>query len=262
VEKGKRKISVAHLLVVFLWLFNIIRSIYFFLTPSNIESAVTDYILVVLPTFIYFSAFTIILVLWATICLKEFSTISKALSWVSRVILIINVGFFLVFIIIVLVFQFSVIVPITQCKGRDVINLDAAYDTQQIVSIFYATLIAFISLAIGIAFLVFGVKLFYKSVDHIQKAHRKQKIAMLFTMTTVSAVGFILHCIFLLVLVGLSQPNIIFTFVGLEITEILPTIVILAVFKSQNKLYRSKSGVISERSSNYNSRIELSQSGS
>jgi hypothetical protein len=42
----------------------LVRGIYFFIMPKTIDSAVTDYILVVLPTFLLFTTFSIIIVLW------------------------------------------------------------------------------------------------------------------------------------------------------------------------------------------------------
>ena len=42
--------------------------------------------------------------------------------------------------------------------------------------------------------------------------------------------GFLLHCAFIIAIAALSKPNAIFSFIGLIITEIIPSIIILAIF--------------------------------
>lgn len=41
-----------------------VRSIYFFLLPAGVNSIVRDYVLVALPTFLYFTAFSLVVVVW------------------------------------------------------------------------------------------------------------------------------------------------------------------------------------------------------
>ena len=53
----------------------------------------------------------------------------------------------------------------------------------------------------------------------------------MFAVTLVSSVAFILHCGFIIVLVALPSPNIDFSFAGLLVTEILPSIFILITFE-------------------------------
>jgi hypothetical protein len=43
----------------------------------------------------------------------------------------------------------------------------------------------------------------------------------------VGSVGFILHCIFIIVLVILENPSIVFSWIGLVVTEILPSLALL-----------------------------------
>jgi len=51
-----------------------------------------------------------------------------------------------------------------------------------------------------------------------------------YIMATVSAVGFILNCIFILVITGGRLNSIVFSFVGLIISEIIPTLFMLTTF--------------------------------
>ena len=53
------------ILVILLIIVNLVRSAYFFIYSSNpIQSSIVDYIMVVLPTFIYFTTFTLIVNVW------------------------------------------------------------------------------------------------------------------------------------------------------------------------------------------------------
>ena len=77
-----------HFLILFIWLFVtgrflqqfvlifIVRTIYFFLVSGGLDSQVADYILVALPTFFYFTAFSIIVVLWYEIQIFKYLTVT------------------------------------------------------------------------------------------------------------------------------------------------------------------------------------------
>lgn len=42
----------------------VVRSVYFFTLPSGVNGVVSDYVLVALPTFLYFTAFSLVVVSW------------------------------------------------------------------------------------------------------------------------------------------------------------------------------------------------------
>jgi hypothetical protein len=56
-------------------------------------------------------------------------------------------------------------------------------------------------------------------------------------VTLVSAVAFILHCIFIIILTSLNKPVLIFSFVGLVVTEIIPSVYILV---TQTRIAKSR----------------------
>jgi hypothetical protein len=50
---------------------------------------------------------------------------------------------------------------------------------------------------------------------------------------------FFLHCVFILVLVGLNNTNVVFTFVGLLLTEVLPSLFLLSLYRKGNSSKRN-----------------------
>lgn len=71
--------------------------------------------------------------------------------------IIVNIALYILFVIIVLVFQFSASNNAEQCGGRVASTLDDTKQKQ--ISIAYATIIATLSLFIGVGFVVYGIRL-------------------------------------------------------------------------------------------------------
>ncbi|GAM18860.1 hypothetical protein SAMD00019534_020350 [Acytostelium subglobosum LB1] len=225
--------KLVQLLILTVTVFITIRAVYFFILPSGklSESQVADYILVVLPTFIYFTAFTVIIVIWYIIVSSKIHI--NFFSRFNQLVGIINVVLYVLFIIIVLVFNYTKLILENDCGARRVIEVSST-TPQRIVSIFYATVQAVISLLIGAAFVYLGV-----SIHMLMKVRRnmtdraESKFAQqqkIFLVTATCSVGFVLHCAFVLVLVGAEPSNVIFSFIGLIVTEIIPTMSILYAY--------------------------------
>ncbi|GAM18817.1 hypothetical protein SAMD00019534_019920 [Acytostelium subglobosum LB1] len=223
-----------HLLILTITMFITIRSIYFLILPSGklADSQLADYVMVVLPTFIYFTAFTVIIVIWYIIASSQFH-----ISFISRfklLIGIINLVLYMIFVIIVLIFNFSQRVLDNDCGARRVVEMSRT-TPQRIVSIFYAAAQAAISLVIGAAFIYLGVSIhmlmrFRMKSDLAGEAKYAQHSIKITVVTLCCSIGFILHCAFVLVLVAAEPSNVIFSFIGLIITEIIPTISILYAY--------------------------------
>ncbi|KAK5576726.1 hypothetical protein RB653_007870 [Dictyostelium firmibasis] len=222
--------KLVHLLFLVLTSFSLIRSIYFFVLPSGIITETTtvgNYILVVLPTFLYFTAFTIVIVIWYM--LSNASSFSNDIySRINTMVLLINIVLYLVFIIIVIVYNFTKQSIPPSCGGRLSINLKQT-TPQNAVSIFYAVLQACLSLAIGIAFIYYGRQIYKKlsalSTKVSQTANKQRNRT--FVITVLCSTGFVLHCIFIIILVSVNPSNIIFSFIGLIVTEMIPVVVLL-----------------------------------
>ncbi|KAK5575455.1 hypothetical protein RB653_006588 [Dictyostelium firmibasis] len=245
--KGVEQIRLVHFLILIVTTFILIRAIYFFIIPSGAlqNNSSADYILVVLPTFIYFTAFTIIISLWYMIVSAKDSgrTLFKRLK---IIILSTNFVLYLLFVVIVLVFNYTENHPSNDCGTRIVLEVSST-TSQYVVSIVYAIIQAIISFVIGAAFIYLGGSL-YLSMRSIKKNrdtgdstnggssggknpsnHHQKKI---FIVTFACSVGFIIHCVFVLILVAANPSNITFSFLGLIITEIIPS---LSIFYCYNQ---------------------------
>ncbi|EGG24021.1 putative transmembrane protein [Cavenderia fasciculata] len=220
-----------HALTISITIFMLIRAIYFFILPTKMISSVGDYILVVLPTFIYFTCFTIIIVIWYMLVKAYTGSFFKR---IRLMITTINGVLYVLFIIIVLVFHFTQKEDNNgDCGGR--IPLEPSTTTpQRVVSIVYAVVQAVISLIIGSAFAYLGLTLFFMvrnrkvALSEEKRGEQQKKVSM---VTLVCSIGFMLHCVFVLVLVAAEPSNIVFTFVGLLITEIAPIFALLYAYK-------------------------------
>ncbi|KAM9940645.1 hypothetical protein ACTFIT_007155 [Dictyostelium discoideum] len=251
--KGVEQIKLVHFLIVIVSIFILIRAIYFFIIPSGAlqNNSSADYILVVLPTFIYFTAFTIIVSLWYMIVNSKDSgrTLFKRLK---IIILATNLILYLLFIVIVLVFNYTEDHPSNDCGTRIVLEVSST-TSQYVVSIVYAIIQAIISFVIGSAFLYLGGSL-YLSMRSIKKnrnggstnggsssgggsgssgnSSSSQHQKKIFIVTFACSIGFIIHCVFVLILVAANPSNITFSFLGLIITEIIPS---LSIFYCYNQ---------------------------
>eukprot|EP01133_Synstelium_polycarpum_P014807 gene14807-17506_t len=137
-----------------------VRSTYFFILPGGVLAAgysnVLDYILVVLPTFLYFTSFSIVVILWYIISRTNISLVTNIFKMINSLIVATNVVLYVLFIIIVLIFNFTMLIPET-CGGR-IPGVYTNSQSQRIVSILYAVVQAFLSLIIGIGFIYYGNK--------------------------------------------------------------------------------------------------------
>ncbi|KAM9989789.1 hypothetical protein ACTFIY_005831 [Dictyostelium cf. discoideum] len=236
----KRNFQLTHLLIGVVTLFITIRAIYFFIMPSGnlSDSPIADYILVVLPTFIYFTAFNILLVLWYVIVflvLKKNKSADNLTKRLFTIVFVINAFLYLLFIAIVLVFQYTKTDPSNDCGSRIVISVESS-TPQRVVSIVYAAIQALVSLVMGAAFIYLGGRLFIvmrsTNIKIGSKSNHQRKI---FILSFVCSIGFLLHCVFVLILVAGNVNSMVFSFIGLVITEIVPACSILFCFDQRSK---------------------------
>ncbi|KAN0003481.1 hypothetical protein ACTFIZ_009626 [Dictyostelium cf. discoideum] len=257
--KSKKPLQLTHLLIVSVSTFIIMRGIYFFVLPSGALTDVpsSDYVLVVLPTFIYLSSFSIIIALWYVIVfivLKFNPSAGNMKKRLYTIVASVNSIIYLFFIAIVLVFQYTPYQPNTDCVGLIFEEMKNS-TPQQVVSIVYSVVQALLSLLIGIAFIYLGgsiVKLMKTLISNSKGAaatysSNQSKIKIL---TIILSVAFILHSIFIILISVKAVTSIIFTFIGLIITEIIPAISILYAF---DKRFASSSSIKKSTSSSSSS---------
>ncbi|EGC37857.1 hypothetical protein DICPUDRAFT_29604, partial [Dictyostelium purpureum] len=236
------RFELVHLLILMVFIFLTVRMVYFFLLPKGYlaDSAIADYSLVVLPTFFYFSCFTIILVLWFTIVflvLKNNASVDLS-KRVSSILVIVNVLIYLLLIAIIVAFQYTKNDYTNNCGNRIIVEIKNS-SSQKAVSIVYATVQAVISITIASLFIYLGGSLYMamrKSLNSNSNSRALKKTKKIFLLTAVCSVGFILHCVFILVLVGIENPSVTFSFIGLVITEIIPSLTILYCYDQRVSL--------------------------
>ncbi|EGC30387.1 hypothetical protein DICPUDRAFT_4515, partial [Dictyostelium purpureum] len=224
-------------LIIIVTLFILIRTIYFFLLVNGKlqDNPVLDYILVVLPTFIYFTAFSSLIILWYTIVFlvlrnNSGSGVAKKLY---TIVITVNIILYLFFIAIVLVFQYTPSSPTNDCAGRIVIANEAS-PSQKAISLAYAIVQAGLSLVISAAFIYLGRSL-YKTIStgkkNLSNTKHQKKI---FILSAICSIGFLLHCIFVIVLVT-NISSMTFSFIGLIITEVIPVVSIMYCFNPNDQ---------------------------
>lgn len=223
---------------------NIVRSIYFFLLPSNVQSAVVDYTLAVLPSFIFFTTFSVALSVWATIAMVDtVAKRNKVLPLVFRTVIVINLVLYLTFIACVIAYDVSASAPtsITQC-GKTIVSVQKQSEQQHSVSIAYASILFIISFGASIAFFFFG----YRVATQLKASGTKTRF---FKNSAILSLAFVLHAIFILVLILLPTPNIWFSFFGLLITEIIPGVgFVFVAYTTFQTSSRSRSGSTNKKS--------------
>jgi len=215
--------SLSTLVTSAIFVFTLIRAVYFFLVPTgelSSNGSVAEYILIVFPTFPYFTAFSCVPLVWAVLTLtavKKSGNIQRIFKAVSAV----NIVLYIVFIIIVVVFNQTKKILTNQCVGEwESTQLTGG---QKAISIVYSVIISFISLVIAISFIVFGRRFTAKSQMQVV-------IIKTYRTAAICALGFMLNCLFILIVTGARLNNIAFSFAGLLISEIIPSVFILANF--------------------------------
>jgi len=148
---------------------------------------------------------------------KKSGNIQRIFKAVSAV----NIVLYIVFIIIVVVFNQTKKILTNQCVGEwESTQLTGG---QKAISIVYSVIISFISLVIAISFIVFGRRFTAKS-------QMQAVIIKTYRTAAVCALGFMLNCLFILIVTGARLNNIAFSFAGLLISEIIPSMFILTYF--------------------------------
>jgi hypothetical protein len=143
---------------------------------------------------------------------------------INKITAAINVSVYLVFLIIVLVFHFeSEGSPVT-CGNKYMSTPNT--DVKKITTIFYAAFIAFFSLIMCIGLAYFGFKFVYQQIQRNKKfgpsSSQGSKVKV-FSIAVIGGIAFFLHSLFILIQTSL-HPNIVFNFVAILLTEIVPSV--------------------------------------
>ncbi|GAM23921.1 hypothetical protein SAMD00019534_070960, partial [Acytostelium subglobosum LB1] len=267
--------KLTHALITAITAFTLIRAIYFYMLPSGTlySFEASDYVLVILPTFIYFTSFSFILALWYIIISSDM--LQNYMKRLKRIIIVLNGVLYIACIIIILVFNFSKSTRSSSfCGGRFLETLSNS-KTQTIISYFYGILQATISLVFGVTFIYLGIRinnmLGHSKERTLRTPSRFKALAnrmsdrkvQLFFVTVTCSFGLILHSVFVLVLVSARYANMIFSFICLILSELLPAFTIFTVY-NQGKVreFLKNSGGSGGRPSQASTTMSSTEAGS
>ena len=143
---------------------------------------------------------------------------------INRFTIAVNVVLYIIFIIIVLVFHFDGDGSPLTCGSKYLSTPNNS--TKKITTIFYAAFIAFFSLIMCLALAFFGLKFVYQARKRAKKfgTTEQQSHIKVFSIALVGGTAFLLHSLFILIQTSLHDPNIVFNFVSIIITEIIPSL--------------------------------------
>jgi hypothetical protein len=103
----------------------LVRAVHFFLLPTGYSTEVGDYILVVLPTFFYFTAFTQIVNAWIIISTVDMTKLRHGTAaMINKLTITINLILYAFFIAIIIAFHFSGPTSSTACGSRVLPEID------------------------------------------------------------------------------------------------------------------------------------------
>ncbi|GAM26218.1 hypothetical protein SAMD00019534_093930 [Acytostelium subglobosum LB1] len=243
--------KLAHALIGSITCYTFIRAIYFFILPSGAlyTSRVSDYVLVILPTFIYFTCFSFILALWYIIVSPNL--LQDYTKRLSRTIIVLNGVLYIACVTIILVYNATESTSSLSFCGSRALAKVSNSRAQTIISILYGVLQALISLVYGIMFIYLGIKI-NKLLGPLKVARNADGSVLgisgrkiqLFLVTASCSSGLILHSIFVLVLITTQTANNAFSFVFLLLTEVFPAIT-MYVFYNQSRMSSPQNSVAS-----------------
>jgi hypothetical protein len=183
-----KKILFACITVVFL----LLRGIYFTFPPQLLsEQFVIQYLLFELPTFMFFSLYTIVLFLWNQVLIKQ-SVMAKGRSRVMIkkafiAYLIANCVMYAIFVAFVLIYRFW---EGTAIACADEIDSTTSQDRFYI-TLAYRIFIAIVCFGVSVAFMVQGIKfiIVFRKHKMVNTSGKKARIRILITFIAVLCTG-------------------------------------------------------------------------
>jgi len=233
-------------------LFTALRAVYFYLLVVGVfgdNPTMTEYVLVELPTLLFFCAFTMLVWAWCEICWSASKLSSGGAVSCTRlrvtllVLVLLNATLLCLFILFTGLYQampdFEVqpAVNAVTCGVRTTSTArsgESQYPNNQskeqfVVSVVYHTIIVAFTLSVALGLLIYGWRLFFLLREtEMQKSLVKLKV---FFVANVCAFGFVLHCAYVMTLtVEDNFDTTPFTLVFIFLAELIPCLVISMFF--------------------------------
>lgn len=231
-----------HLVHNAVWMFGIIsflRMIYFALMASSspAESGGADYILIELPSFLYFSALSFFVVSWVVLArtvVRKNLRRQGTMRFLMKVVIAVNAVVYLLWIILIIIYETTKQTVVSPCGSRLGTQVDNT--TRRAISLTYRVFVGIISLVIGLGFIVYGSIIVRGLISSAQasrggtKSALKPRSMLVFQLTFICSVGLIVQTIFLIILVATGFQNNVLTMSFLGFFELLPMLIIMAIF--------------------------------
>jgi hypothetical protein len=230
---------------MFTFLTHAVREAFFSLNPGALDSQpAARYVFFELPTFLFFSAYSVVLFLWTQIIQRTKVLKRKTKFHAERILLaVLNVIFYTVFIIFIILFS-------TQGTQRSPCSFSSAQDqarlsaNQRSLGIAYQAVIAIICLSLAVIFCVQGGRLILmlRGLRRHESAIRRQTRLLLTTAAAICTISFVIRSfVFIAASAGTSIPAIIFV-----LLEVTPSMTLLWMIKPWNSVPESsKTGSLS-----------------
>jgi hypothetical protein len=247
----------------------LVRLLFYLLSVGGVFATQNShgvYILVELPSFIYFSALSFFVVLWVfTMRLIRKPSISRSVmnKRIIRVVAILNAVLYAVFIVLIILYETLPDGDNSICGGR-LITRDLS--TRQSIAMVYRLIVSILSFALGAGYLINGFRVYGNMVQSDKKSARssdkhgtKKRI---FWTATICAIGLLLQCGFLLGLLFSGYRNntvAMAVLIAVEVVPITTVVSILRIIDAKQKLSRSTTGSATGRSINFGTSTSASK---
>jgi len=176
------------------------------------------YLWVELPTFLFYTAFSFLVVAWIGFVRQTKSANVRSTKWSYIALFISNLLMYLLLVAVLIAFEAVPGVETEPCTSSS--SSTALSDQQQAVYVVYKAILASFSVVLSVGILTFGLWMFsYLHVKGIARTVRKQKFKVL-AVTFISSLCFIALAGVLLAQAKVPEigdnPEFVWTFVGLE----------------------------------------------
>jgi len=232
--------------IVLLGLLNLARALYFYLLANHVmlhAPSWVEILLVELPSFLYLSSFTIIIVLWVGIAHSVRSIKAISRKWVKIWFVLLNILLYSAFIVLVVLFEELPNDNKPFCGNR--YTASSQFPPKRIVNLILRIFIAFWSIALAVSFQVNGT-IIYRALSKVSgssmlpsnKSMTKTKKIQFFWIALISSVGLLLQSIFLLIIISIQKSNNVATIIILIFVEAIPCFLILLLLHKNGPLSR------------------------
>eukprot|EP01122_Echinamoeba_exundans_P014829 TRINITY_DN6807_c0_g1_i1.p1 TRINITY_DN6807_c0_g1~~TRINITY_DN6807_c0_g1_i1.p1 ORF type:complete len:1613 (+),score=228.23 TRINITY_DN6807_c0_g1_i1:46-4884(+) len=239
--------------------FNLIRGAYLTLAPGTLDQAPgARYIFFELPTFLFFSAYSVVLYLWTLVIQRsqKMGNLKAADRAARLLLLILNIIFYVVFVVFVILFA-TYGTSTSPCAFSEAQAQSRLSNGQRNLGIAYQAVIALICMVLALIFCVQGVRLvmLLRVFRQSESKARSIRRIMLTATAAVCTISFVIRsAVFVAASAGASLPVIVFV-----LLEVIPSLMVQWIMNPWNGTKQQSSTTDSSRKYSTNSRVAASK---